>query len=77
MLTKISLNRATADNAGLFCDAGSTLTIAVGEEAGTITLANAQALIDSHGADAVEAAAEATAPAKFGKPAASRDTDAN
>lgn len=77
MLTKISLNRATVDNAGLFCDAGSTLAIADGTEPGTITLANAQALIDSHGAEAVEAAAEATVQAKFGKPASPRDTDAN
>lgn len=53
MLTKITLNRATADNALLFCDAGSTLKIGDKAEAGTITLAAAQALIDTFGAEPV------------------------
>lgn len=53
MFNKITLNRATADNALLFCDAGSTLMIGDKAEAGTITLAAAQVLIDTFGAEPV------------------------
>lgn len=73
MFTKITLNRATADNKMLFCDAGSTLTIGDKPEAGTITLAAAQELIDSFGAEPVSAESPAPAPAKPGKAAASPD----
>lgn len=74
MLTKITLNRATADNALLFCDAGSTLTIGTEAQAGTITLAAAQALIDSFGAELVSDPAPTPALGKPVKGAASPDS---
>lgn len=52
-MRKILLHRPTADNAGLFADAGTTLS--VGEKLGadgasTITAARAAELVDSGGA---------------------------
>lgn len=73
MLTKITLNRATADNKLLFCDAGSILAIGDKAEAGTITLAAAQELIDSFGAEPLSEASPTPALAKPGKAAASSD----
>ncbi len=74
MFTKITLNRATADNALLFCDAGSTLIVGDAAEPGTITLAAAQDLIDSFGAEPVSEPAPTPAPAKPIKGAAAPET---
>lgn len=65
MLTKIILNRATADNLLLFCDAGSTLIVGDAIEAGTITLAAAQELIRTFGAEPVS---DPTPTPVLGKP---------
>lgn len=65
MLTKVFLNRATADNALLFCDAGSTLIVGDAAEAGVITQAAAQALIDTFGAEPVS---DPAPPPALGKP---------
>ncbi len=47
----IRLNRAVADNAGLFCDAGSVLTVGDDAVPGTISSDRAAALIDQSGAE--------------------------
>jgi len=53
----IVLHRAAVDNLGLFCDAGSTLTIGDAAEANTISADSAQDLLDSFGA--IDPAAQA------------------
>lgn len=74
MLTKITLNRASADNALLFCDAGSTLIVGDAAEAGVITQSAAQDLIDSFGAEPVFDPAPPPALGKPVKGSASPDT---
>lgn len=49
-MKKILLHRATVDNAGLYRDAGSTLTVADGTDAETIAADRADDLLDTSGA---------------------------
>jgi hypothetical protein len=66
MANRITLNRADADNAGRFVDAGETLAIgdATGDDGkGVITPDRAQALLDAEGAVATDEPAPSPAPA--------------
>jgi hypothetical protein len=65
-MKKITLHRAATDNAGLFCDSGSTLTVSKSGDEGHITAERARDLLESHGAvEGVEEPAETDpAPAK-------------
>ena len=55
-MQKILLHRSAVDNAGTYCDAGGTLTIADGSDAKTITGERADELLASQGAVPVPSA---------------------
>lgn len=54
-MRKITLHRASIDNAGHYRDAGATLTIAEGSKEDTISADRASDLLDSNGAAPVSA----------------------